>query len=138
MAAPTLQLGGLCARAQALHKRCARHCDSRWRWRAGCRYAAPGTEIWRVGSSTAAPDPLELRRFSADRTPMKQPHPHPHDLSSWESMRSRAQARTSPFFDQRIKLSFASEPNSTCHVLLATVTLGRRALVGVRLDRVGN
>ena len=49
-------------------------------------------------------DPQELQSPPADKNPIRQPY----QWSLRENMDCRVQAHTSPFFDERIKLSFAS------------------------------
>ena len=79
---------------QPLLRSCAGHCDSRRRRRSCEQHACAG--------------PQGLHPLPADQNPLKKPHPWPVR----ESVSSRAQACTSPFFDPKIKLSFASALNS--------------------------
>ena len=84
-------------------------CAERLRTTPQSKMAAPGAGIRSV-SSTANPA----------RTPASpcwwDPYKAALSVACWERMLSRGQARTSPFFDQRIKLSFASKPNSVASV----------------------
>lgn len=59
-------------------------------------------------------------------------------MACWEGMDSTTRAHTSLLFNQRIKLSFASEPNSVLFYCLPYMTLGRRTLVGALLDQISN
>ena len=72
-----------------------------------CREAAPSTAMMWSLSRAAAPTPRELRPLPILPRPIKQPCPRPVG----KGVCSRARAGTSPFSDQRTKLSFASEPN---------------------------
>ena len=92
-------------------------CPSTSARQAVCRSAAHNTTIQRCCTQHFS---LELQAaqlclihensalLPADKNPIKQPHWQPVG----ESMSSKVWDHTSPFFDQRIKLSFASEPNS--------------------------
>ena len=51
----------------------------------------------------------------ADKTLVRRPRPGP----AWRARAPERGSRTSPFHDQRIKLSFASEPNSSHSIDLA-------------------
>ena len=90
---------------------CQWHLNSRWRqWQAVRRDTAPRTWMWSQ-SSTAALAPRELQ----PPTPSPQwgePYRASPPIPCPKHVCSRARAPTPPFSDQRIKLSFVSEPNS--------------------------
>ena len=87
------QLGRLCGKELLIAL------GQRQRWWSLCRAADSRTSIWS----------LEQHNYiwPTDENPIKQPHHWP----IWESMYFRTWAHTSPFFDQRIKLSSVSELN---------------------------
>ena len=91
-----------------VQKRWERHCNSRWRQRAVCRHAAPGTVIQSperhacARPKKAPPPPLRVT------IPIKQPYP----WLTGTSLCYRAQALICLFSDPRIKLSFTSEGRS--------------------------
>ena len=98
---PTLQL------RRAMGRSSGRTPHSRWQRWAANQDAAPGSAIWRR-SSAAVPAHKNSSPFRAEQKPIKAAPPTAFQLK----LGSRAQAHTSPFFDQRIKLSLASKPNS--------------------------
>lgn len=79
------------------------HLNSRRQWYTMCRDAAPSTSVWNGLREIAVPDPQGLGPSSSGKNPIEQPFR--------ESIHFGARAHTSAFFNQRIKLSFASEPN---------------------------
>ena len=111
-------------RAEALHpalqtripivKQLCRHLSSvrtlnpRWRRWAVCRDAAPALRPGAWAAQLRLPHESSAPPTPRWQEPYKAAPPQPVG----ESMNSTARAHTSPFLEQRIKLSFASEPNS--------------------------
>ena len=97
-----------------VQKHCSRHLTSKWWLWARCRSTELHILIWTVGSSTAAAAGQELHLPPCGQKPYKAALP----VACLRGVYSSAQACTSPPFDLRINLSFASKPNSISFWLL--------------------
>ena len=113
-----------------VQKCCTRHFSSRRQWWAMCKDAAPGIWICSTLSRAVAPNLEEL----CPPPHWWEPYKAAHQWPLGESVYSRARACTFPLFDQRIKLSFASDPNLVSCYLQATP--GRRTLTGAWQKKV--